>query len=596
MIGVIAVTQNGRAAANNLIDSLNTQRGCRAKLLSGPAKTAIQEGWTTCDALICFLAVGATVRLVAPLCTDKRYDPPVLCVNETAEWVIPILGGHNHTGAGAGNDLAKTVAELLGATAVVTTASDSHGLGNIDHLFVDPDHDYRPAMMRARIDGATLQVWAEHPHYLNLIDGIGPYSVVDRIEDLTDPALLITSRTDIPIPEGATVIRPQHLVVGVGTSKGCPPDELAQAAQAVLNNANRHPRSVRAIASVTAKADEPAVRALADTFGVPVLIFPPEVLASIPVPNPSAHPLAAVGTPSVAEASALAATHGDLLVEKTVSIPTTQGAAMATAAVATDPVNTRGHLLLLGMGPGDPNLVPPATREALAQADVVIGLDQYLDRCRQWISPNADIRPSGLGNETGRAKDAVATARNGHIVALISGGDIGTFAMASPALEALGDADDIDVTVVPGITASLTAAALLGAPLGHDHCNISLSNLMTPWAVIQQRVQAAAMGDFVICLYNPRSKDRNWQLDWVKETLLAHRSSSTPVGLVTDASRPTQNIVRTTLGELDTSLVDMLTMVVIGSSQTEWMGPRMVTPRGYSDKYADFAQGGTNAE
>lgn len=595
MIALIAATKAGRAAAERLAQALNASGEQTARVYDGPVKAAITQAWEEADALVCFLAVGATVRLFAPLCYDKQTDPPVISVNEGLQWVVPVLGGHNHTGFGGGNALAEQVATILGATPVITTASDSIGLANLDHLPIDPDHDHRASTMRHLIDGHRLSVWAEYPADLALLPDLGPMHVVDDPADLTVPGVMVTLRTDIPIADGITVVRPPRLVVGVGTSRNCPPEELATLVDTVLAKAHLHPLGVRAIASVDAKANEPAVLALAEAWGLPLNFFPAAELAAIPVPNPSDHPLEAVGTPSVAEAAACCASKGVLLVEKTVSTPTTDGAPMATAAVATDPVDGRGHLLLLGMGPGNPDLVPPATRDALGTAQVVIGLDQYLDRCRQWIAPNADIRPSGLGNETGRADDAVATAREGKVVALISGGDIGTFAMASPALEALGDADDIDVTVLPGITASLTASSILGAPLGHDHCNISLSNLMTPWEVIQKRVEAAAQGDFVICLYNPRSKGRDWQLDWVKDTLLAHRPPTTPVGLVTDASRPTQKVVRTTLAEFDTDLVDMLTMVIIGSSNTEWMGPRMVTPRGYSDKYEHFAKGEGNA-
>lgn len=586
----VAATKSGRVDAQRVCAALNGVDGIDAVLADQPIKSALIEGWDEADAIIFFLALGATIRLIAPLMKDKYADPPVICVNEGHQWVIPVIGGHNHTGMGGGNALAQAIAEILGATAVITTASDSVGLANLDHLTIDPDYDNRAETMRRLIDGEPLHLWVEAEYFAILLPALGTPIHVNDPRDLTLPGIAITSRTDLDFPTGITVIRPPHLVVGVGTSRNCPPEELAILVDQVLARAHRHPLSVRAIASVDAKSNEPAVLALAASMGVPLQCFPAPTLATVTVPNPSDHPMQAVGTPSVAEAATLVATKGDLLVEKTVSTPTTDGAAMATAALAADGREPIGHLFLLGMGPGNPDLVPPMTREALGQADVVIGLDQYLDRCRQWIKAGADIRPSGLGNETGRAQDAVDTAREGKVVALISGGDIGTFAMASPALEALGDADDIAVTVLPGITASLTASSILGAPLGHDHCNISLSNLMTPWEIIQRRVIAAAQGDFVICLYNPRSKGRNWQLDWVKETLLVYRPASTPVGLVTDASRPTQHVVRTTLGEFDTSLVDMLTMVIIGSSQTQWMGERMVTPRGYSDKYEHFAK------
>ena len=165
-------------------------------------------------------------------------------------------------------------------------------------------------------------------------------------------------------------------------------------------------------------------------------------------------------------------------------------------------------------------------------------------------------------------------------MALVSGGDVGVYAMASPSLE-LAD-DDVDVTVVPGITAAQAAASLLGSPLGHDHCSISLSDLLTPWEVIRERVRAAAEADFVISLYNPRSKSRNWQLGKAREILLEHRPPDTPVGIVKDAYRRGQKVILTDLGSLRPEDVDMLTIVIIGNSQTEIQAGRMITPRGYT--------------
>jgi cobalt-precorrin 5A hydrolase/precorrin-3B C17-methyltransferase len=184
-----------------------------------------------------------------------------------------------------------------------------------------------------------------------------------------------------------------------------------------------------------------------------------------------------------------------------------------------------------------------------------------------------------LGSEVERAKEALAEARSGGSVALVSSGDAGVYAMASPALELAGE--DVDVVIVPGITAAQAAASLLGSPLGHDHCSISLSDLLTPWVVIRERVRAAAEADFVLSLYNPRSKGRDWQLGKAREILLDHRSPDTPVGVVRDAYRAGQRVALTDLGSLRPEDVDMLTVVIVGSSQTEVRAGRMVTPRGY---------------
>jgi cobalt-precorrin 5A hydrolase/precorrin-3B C17-methyltransferase len=271
----------------------------------------------------------------------------------------------------------------------------------------------------------------------------------------------------------------------------------------------------------------------------------------------------------VAEAAAL--TFGDeLVVAKRKS-------AMATVALAR--IRPRGRLVLVGLGPGDRDLVTPRAINELRRASVVVGLDRYLDQINDVLRPGTRVLRSGLGDEEERASSAVAEARKGHAVALVGSGDAGVYAMASPALAIAGT--DIDVTGVPGVTAGLAAAALLGAPLGHDHVVLSLSDLHTPWEIIERRIRAAAAGDFVVIFYNPRSKDRDWQLGSALEILAGHRDPGTPVGVVHDAFRPGQWVLITTLAEADPAVADMTSVVIVGSASTQIIAGRMVTPRGY---------------
>jgi cobalt-precorrin 5A hydrolase/precorrin-3B C17-methyltransferase len=286
---------------------------------------------------------------------------------------------------------------------------------------------------------------------------------------------------------------------------------------------------------------------------------------------------AAVGTPSVAEAAALRAArdHGraaHLVVAKRVS-------AMGTAAVAR--LTPRGRLTIVGLGPGAADLRTPRAVQALRRAAVVVGLDQYVDQVRHLLPAGVRVIASGLGAEEERARTAVELATAGHAVALIGSGDAGVYAMASPALQVAGA--DVDVEAVPGVTAALAAAALLGAPLGHDHAYLSLSDLHTPWPVIAGRLRACAAADLVVCLYNPRSRRRLTQFDDALAILGEHRAPDTPVGVVREAARPEQRITRTTLGALakDPSEVDMRSVVLVGSSRTTSVAGRMVTPREY---------------
>jgi cobalt-precorrin 5A hydrolase/precorrin-3B C17-methyltransferase len=250
---------------------------------------------------------------------------------------------------------------------------------------------------------------------------------------------------------------------------------------------------------------------------------------------------------------------------------------MATCAVVRRP--GRGRLAVVGLGPGARDLLTPRAREELRRASVLVGLDQYVDQIRDLLRPGTRVLESGLGAEEERARTAVAEARRGHAVALIGSGDAGVYAMASPALAEASD--DIDVVGVPGVTAALAAGAILGAPLGHDHVSISLSDLHTPWEVIERRVRAAAGADLVVTFYNPRSRGRDWQLPKALAILAEHREPGTPVGVVRNASRPDESSRVTTLAALDPATVDMMTVVTVGNTATREIAGRMVTPRGY---------------
>jgi len=286
---------------------------------------------------------------------------------------------------------------------------------------------------------------------------------------------------------------------------------------------------------------------------------------------------AEVGTASVAEAAALHAAAElagggpvELVVEKITGDNVTVAAAR---------IRPRGRLAIVGLGPGAADLRAPRADAELRRAAVVVGLDQYVDQVTHLLRPGTEVRASGLGDEEQRAAEAVDLAAAGRAVALIGSGDAGVYAMASPTLQRAGV--DIEVVGVPGVTAALAAAALLGAPLGHDHVLISLSDLHTPWPVIERRVVAAAEAELVVCFYNPRSRDRQWQLGAALDILRAHRPVDTPVGAVRQAARPAEQVWTARLADFDPAAVDMLTTVVVGSSATRMTAGRMVTPRGY---------------
>ena len=560
MIGLVTATAAGRAMAQRLAATWPEQ----CTVHSGPVAAQIRTAWTESEALVCFLATGATVRLLAPLLADKHTDPGVVCVDEAGTHAVALLGGHG----GGANELAVRVAEVLGAHPVVTTATDSTGHSPLDGFGADLGFrlaDAAPVarVTRALLDGEPVRVESD------LTWPVPPLSTVDGGTGLT---LTISDREDA---HGDLVYRPPSLVLGVGASRGVGVDELRTLVAQGLAEAGLAVASVRALATADVKAAEPGIVALAEEYGWPLLTFPAAELAGQTVPNPSETVRAAVGPPSVAEAAALlgARRYGrgaDLVLPK-------RSSAMGTVAVAR--LVPRGRLTIVGLGPGAADLRTPRATEALRRAAYVVGLDQYVDQIRHLLRPGTTTVESGLGAEEERAGTAVRLATQGNAVALIGSGDAGVYAMASPALQLAGA--DVDVEAVPGVTAALAAAALLGAPLGHDHAYLSLSDLHTPWPVIVSRLHACAQADLVLCLYNPRSARRTAQFEEAVSILAGYRDPETPVGIVRDASRPGERLMLTTLDRLRKEEVDMRSIVLVGSSRTTVRDGRMVTPREY---------------
>ncbi|MFI6409464.1 precorrin-3B C(17)-methyltransferase [Streptomyces sp. NPDC050548] len=556
MIGLISATAAGATARDRLAAAWPD----RTRVYEGPVGDAVRAAFAECEQLVCFLATGAVVRLIAPLLGDKRTDPGVVCVDEGGRYAVSLVGGHG----GGANELAVEVGELLAAQPVVTTATDAVGVPGLDTLGFPVEGDVA-GVSRALLDGEPVVLEAELAWPLPPLKVSADGSYVIRVTDrATEPG------------EREVVLRPPSLVVGVGASKGAPVDEVLGLIEGAVRDAGLSVASLAELATVDAKSDEPGIVEAAQRLGVPLVTYSAEELAAVEVPNPSEAPLAAVGTPSVAEAAALAL-GGELLVPKRKSERADGRPAMATCAVVRR--LARGRLAVVGLGPGARDLLTPRAKAELRRAAVLVGLDQYVDQIRDLLRPGTLVLESGLGAEEERARTAVAEARKGQAVALIGSGDAGVYAMASPALAEASD--DIDVVGVPGVTAALAAAAILGAPLGHDHVSISLSDLHTPWEIIERRVRAAAEADIVVTFYNPRSRGRDWQLPKALAILAEHREPATPVGVVRNASRPDESSRLTTLAALDPATVDMMTVVTVGNTATRDIAGRMVTPRGY---------------
>ncbi len=239
-------------------------------------------------------------------------------------------------------------------------------------------------------------------------------------------------------------------------------------------------------------------------------------------------------------------------------------------------------IIVAGIGPGSREDITPAVMEAVREADVVVGYKYYFQFVEQYLKPGCDCIDTGMKKERERAEQAFQIAEQDKTVVVISSGDAGIYGMAPLIYEMKRERQsDIEIETLPGISAFQKAASLLGAPVGHDLCIISLSDLMTPWELIERRIKAAATGDFVTAVYNPKSHGRYWQLYRLQELFLKVRSADTPVGYVRQAGRAEQEVKVTTLSALDPEAIDMFTIIIIGNSQSYVADGKFITPRGY---------------
>ncbi|HAB0762651.1 TPA_asm: cobalt-precorrin-3B C(17)-methyltransferase [Listeria monocytogenes] len=239
-------------------------------------------------------------------------------------------------------------------------------------------------------------------------------------------------------------------------------------------------------------------------------------------------------------------------------------------------------IYVIGIGPGDKRLMTGEALQAIEDAEVIVGYVTYIKLIKELIK-DKEVVKTGMRREIDRCQEAVDIALTGKKVAVVSSGDAGIYGMAGLVLELAEKSNpDLEVKVIPGITASIGAAAVLGAPIMHDFCHISLSDLMTPWEVIEKRLTHAAMADFVVCFYNPRSKGRANHLANAFQKMMEYKSGDTVVGIVKDVGRKEERKIITTMRDIDYELVDMTTMVVVGNKETYVKNGKMITPRGYT--------------
>lgn len=636
---VIILSESASETGRKVADAIGgVVHGARARVadadyLFDEAKAEIQSLFRAGRPIVAVMASGALIRILAPLLEDKMAEPPVIAVAEDGSSVVPLLGGHH-----GANDLARVIAAALKAHAAITTAGDlrfgialdqpPEGLrlanpensktvmaelvaGAAVRLISPLEGEMSASQAKGQTEGgnASPSKFAASPPSVTFgdispsrgeIEGASGWLRASRLPFAADGkvTLTITDRAHATGPL-ELVYHPATLVLGMGCERGCDIHEAVALAERALSESGYAAQSLAAIASLDLKADEAAIHAVADHFGVSARFFDVATLEAevLRLKNPSDVVFAEVGCHGVAEGAALASVgaSGELVFPKIKSKGAT--AAIARSQAIIDPATrgrARGKLFVVGIGPGSDDWRSPEVSNMVAASTDLVGYSLYLD----LLGPlgHGKVRHDfDLGKEEARVVHAMELAGQGRDVALVCSGDAGIYAMATLVFELFDKggitdaASRIEVQCSPGISALQGAAARIGAPLGHDFCTISLSDLLTPWEHIQKRVKAAGEGDFVIAFYNPVSMKRRTQLAYARDELLKYRPATTPVVLATNLGRPGEYVRSVPLSELDIEEVDMLTVVVVGSSESRTVttgdGKSWVyTPRGYSGK------------
>ncbi|VVP95465.1 Siroheme synthase [Pseudomonas fluorescens] len=515
--------------------------------------TTLRELYQQDTPIIALCAAGIVIRTLAPLLLEKGAEPPVLAVAEDGSAVVPLLGG-----LGGVNVMAREIAAGLNVTPAITTSGELRFgtcLLNPPDGYALGDLEVGKRFVSDLLAGETVR-----------IEGSAPWLAQAQLPE-DDQARLAVHVSPVERAPAAheLLIYPRSVLVAVSAGVA----DLPIAIRSALHQAGIAVQSVACLLAADTDMANPALREAALELGVPLRFTHAEAGAVELARNAIAQPVSVLGDSSIA------------------------------IAVAEQPLDLlqigrpRGRLAVIGLGPGAAELMVPAVKSELSRANDVLGYETYV-RMAGPFRDDQVLHCTDNREEMQRARHAFELAAQGRSVVVVSSGDPGVFAMAAAVLEALHESTDaawhnVDLEILPGVSASLATAAQAGAPLGHDFCVLSLSDNLKPWSIIEKRLDLAAQADLALAFYNPISRSRPWQLGQALDIVARHREPQTPVVLGRDIGRPGQTLRVTTLGQLSVDQVDMRTMVLIGSSTTRVI-PRpdgrtwVYTPRSYGDK------------
>ena len=549
----------------------------------------LKNYWQKNNKLIFVGAIGAVVRLVSPFVESKENDPAVIVLDSKAKNVITLLGGHKQGGDAFANELGAS----LEAEVVCTSDSFTEKRISLD-CFGEGwgwkrgggEDDWRKLMIRQSKEQKNFVFQSKGSKLWQKLKASGNFTFLEK----NDP--ISFENINLYIGQENSKIcswHPPSIIIGIGCERNTDESLIQRAINESFDQNGLSLLSISGLATIDKKNDEVGLLNLSKKNQWPISFFTATELSKVNVPTPSNIVLNEMGTASVAEAAAilLGAKSGRLIQEKKIYYSKQDEFGAVTIALvelSTPFAPHKGELHLIGSGPGDLQMLTSDSRRALTRCSAWIGYTPYLNYLDSIRRPDQVRIDSELTFEKDRCQYALDLAKEGVKVALVSSGDCGIYGMAGLALE-LWLNEKIDsrplFQVHPGISSFQMAAAKLGAPFMHDFCSISLSDLLTPWDQIERRIKSAAIGDFVIAIFNPKSKKRDWQLKKTVDLLIEFRKPCTPVAIARELGRPDESIEIHTLETLPFDQVDMLTILVIGNSQSVIKGNRFLTPRGY---------------
>ncbi len=547
--------------------------------------------WGQIDLIIFIGSIGASIRLINSFLTSKDKDPGVIVIDKKCSKIVPLIGAHQSNT----QNIAFQISNLFGGQIIETNNSKDQSLLNLDSF--GNQWGWKRSGKIENWSKLVIKQAKNEEIFCKQLSGNSLWktsesgAIIKQIFEKETKKPDSTFHVSIFDNQGKTW-HPPILWIGIGCERHTSKELIANSLNNFLESNNISPYSIAGFATIDIKKDEKGILELAKGKNLPIKFFTKEDLSKIIVPNPSSAVQKEIGIFSVAEASCLlAAGEGSkLLKEKRIfknkdfSKSKSGAVTIAIAESKNQYYPSNGEIHIIGSGPGDISFLTNNARKALSKCTIWIGYTMYLDLIKPLKRSDQVLIESQLTEEKERCTKAIKLAEEGIKVALISSGDSGFYGMAGLLLELLQKIKKEYrpyFEVHPGISSMQLAASLSGAPLMNDFCSISLSDKLTPWSLIEKRIEGALLGDFVIAFFNPQSIERNWQLKSAIDLCLKSRQGNTPVLIARQVGRENQSKKFFTLNTLPIKEIDMLSIIIIGNSQTTLIDEIFLTPRGY---------------